>query len=284
MNLKKQSAFVQYLVMTLGTALLTVGVYFFKIPNGFATGGVSGVGTLLGRITPISPATWITGINVALLLLGFAVLGKATGIRTVYCSLLFSGLTQLLEWLVPLSGPLTDQPFLELCYAMLLTGIASALLFYVQASSGGTDIVALILKKYTSMDVGRALLCVDSLIAAASFFVFGVKAGLYSLLGLFAKAFLVDSVIENLDSCKYFVIVTTHPDEISEYILTAMGHSATVARAQGAYTHSERTMLHTVCRRAEAIRLRRRIREIDPQAFVIVTTSSEIIGRGFRGV
>ena len=284
MNLTKKSVFLQYLAMTVGTCLLTVGVYFFKIPNGFATGGVSGVGTLLGKVTSVSPGTWIALINVVLLLIGFAVLGKETGIRTVYCSLLFSGLTKLLEWLAPLSGPLTDQPFLELCYAMLLTGIASALLFYVQASSGGTDIVALILKKYTAMDVGRALLCVDFLIAASSFFVFGIKAGLYSLLGLFAKAFLVDSVIESLDACKYFVIVTTKPDQISEYILTAMGHSATVARAEGAYTHAERTMLHTVCRRAEAVRLRRRIREIDPHAFVIVTTSSEIIGRGFRGV
>ncbi len=94
-----------YFLITLGTVLLTIGVYFFKIPNGFATGGVSGIGTILGKIVPIiSSATWIMLINILLLLLGFVFLGKMNGIRTVYCSLLFSFLTYLLEWLVPLES------------------------------------------------------------------------------------------------------------------------------------------------------------------------------------
>ena len=98
-----------FLWISLGTLLLTAGVYFFKIPNGFSTGGVSGVGTLLGKLTPLSPALWISVINLLCLLIGFAVLGKATGIKTVYCSLLFSGLTQVFEWTVPLKKPLTNQ-------------------------------------------------------------------------------------------------------------------------------------------------------------------------------
>ena len=272
-----------YGIMTAGTVLLTAGVYFFKIPNGFSTGGVSGIGTLLGRITPISPATWISILNIFLLLLGFAVLGKATGIKTVFCSLLFSGLTQLLEWILPLKAPLTDQPLLELCYAMTLTAIGSALIFHAEGSSGGTDIVALILKKFTSLNVGMALLCVDFLIALCAFPVFGVRTGLLSLAGLFAKAFLVDNVIENLDACKYFVIITTKPDEISRYILTSLKHGATVEYGQGAFTHEDKTILHTVCRRSEAVGLQRKVKEIDPSAFIIITTSSEIIGRGFRG-
>ncbi len=281
----KQHRIRDYLMMTAGTVLMTVGVYFFKIPNGFSTGGVSGIGTLLGKITPYSPATWISVLNVALLILGFAVLGRSTGVRTVYCSLLFSGLTQALEWLVPLDSPLTDQPFLELAYAMILTAFGSALIFHSQASSGGTDIVALILKKYTSLNVGTALLCVDFLIAVCAFFVFDVKTGLFSLAGLFAKAFLVDSVIENLNVCKYFVVVTTrtYADEISSFILTSLGHGATVEYGQGAFTHEDKVILHTVCRRSEAPSLQRRIKELDPSAFIIITTSSEIIGRGFRG-
>ena len=266
-----------------GTALLTVGVYFFKIPNGFAPGGVSGVGTILGRVTPLSPATWISLLNVLLLILGFIVLGKETGMRTAICTLAFSGLTQLLEKLVPLDGPLTDQPFLELGYAMILTAIGSALIFHARASSGGTDIIALILKKYTPLNVGMALLCVDFLIAASSFFVFGVRTGLFSIAGLFVKAFLVDSVIESLDACKYFVIITTKPDDISDHVLSALGHGVTVSHGEGAYTGERKTILHTVCRRSEAVGLQRKIKEIDPEAFIIITTSSEIIGRGFRG-
>lgn len=272
-----------YLILTAGTAMIAVSVYFFRIPNNFVTGGVSGIGTILGGVAGLSAANWVSILNVLLLLVGFVFLGRSTGVRTVYCSLLYSGLTTLLDRLVPLSAPLTDQPLMELVYAMLLAGIGSAMIFHRHGSSGGTDIVALILRKYTRLDVGKALLCVDSVVAASSFFFFGVKAGLFSLLGLFSKAFLVDSVIESFNSCKYFLIITTKAEEISEYIMRQLHHGATVTEATGAYTKENKTVLHTVCRRAEAVRLQRKVRKIDPGAFMIVTTSSEIIGRGFRG-
>jgi len=275
----------EYALLVFGTVLLTVGVYFFKIPNGFSTGGVSGIGTILGRLAPVlSSATWIALINLLLLLVGFSFLGKETGIRTVVCSLLFSGMTWLLEKLVPLSGPLTDQPFLELMYAMLLTAFGSAIIFNCQASSGGTDIVALILKKYSKMDVGKALFCSDSLIAASSFFVFGVRTGLFSVLGLFIKAFLVDGIIETINSSKYFTVITDHPEEITAYIIQNLHRGATTNTAIGAYTQCQRTMIHTVCNRIQAVHLREYIRQVDPHAFVVVTTTNEIIGRGFRGV
>ena len=270
--------------ITLGTILLTAGVYFFKIPNGFSTGGVSGIGTLLGKITPISPGEWITIVNVMLLLAGFLFLGKDTGVKTVYCSLLFSFMTWGLEHIIPLSHPITDQALLELIYAMLLTAIGSALIFNFGASSGGTDIVALILKKYTKMNVGKALLCSDFLIAGCSFFIFDIKTGLFSMLGLFAKAFIVDGVIESLNSCKYFIVITTKYREIAEYIMVELHHGVTVQDAVGEYTHSDKKMIHTVCRRAQALSLKEKVKKLDPHAFMIVTTSSEIIGRGFRGV
>ena len=274
-----------YFLITLGTVMLTIGVYFFKIPNGFATGGVSGIGTLLGKLTErISPATWILAINILLLVLGFVILGKQCSIRTIYCSLLFSGLTMAFEKLFPLLCPLTDQPLLELIYAMALTSAGSAIIFNCSASSGGTDIIALILKKYTSLDVGKSLLITDFLIASCSFFLFGAKAGLFSLLGLFTKAFLVDLIIDNVNSYKYFVVITERGDEISEFIMTKLHHGATVNEAIGTYTHTKKAMIHTVCKRLEAIRLRKEIKEIDPQSFVVITTTSEIIGRGFRSV
>ena len=274
-----------YFFISLGTLLLTCGVYFFKIPNGFATGGVSGIGTILGRIIPsISSGSWIMIINVLLLVLGFIFLGKSNGIKTVYCSLLFSGMTMIFEKIAPLSAPLTDQPFMELVYAMLLTSLGAAIIFNMAASSGGTDIIALILKKYTSLDVGKALLITDFLVASSSFFVFGIKAGLFSLLGLFSKAFLVDSIIESINSCKYFIVITEKEEEIKNYILKEMHHGATVTRATGSYTNSDKVMIHTVCKRIEAIRLKQYIKKIDPSSFIIITTTSEIVGRGFRSV
>ena len=274
----------KFLFMNLGCILLSVGIYFFKIPNGFVTGGVSGIGTLLGKITPITPAVWIWILNVVLMILGFLLLGKQNGIKTVYCSMLYSVIMYLLEIFVPISSPLSNQPMLELVYAMILTAIGSAIIFNCDASSGGTDIAALILKKYSKIDVGKALLCVDFVVALSSFLIFNVATGLFSLLGLFAKAFIVDGVIENLNTCKYFIVITTKREAISNYIIETLHHGVTVNTVLGEYTKEEKTMIHTVCKRGEAIKLRSIIKEIDPHAFIIITTSSEIIGRGFRSV
>lgn len=282
---RKGRALLEWVEMTAGSLLIAIGVYFFKVPNGFSLGGVSGIATLLGKVIPVSvvtPGMIMFALNVILLILGFIVIGKDTGIRTAYCSLTYSGFAWALEHIVVLDGPLTDQPFLELVYAILLSGIGSAIMFHCRASSGGTDIVALILKKFTSLDVGKALLCSDSLIAIAAFPIFGLQAGLFSILGLFAKAFLIDGVIENLNVCKSFMIITAHPEPVVDYILHVMGHSATTIDACGEYTRQSLKAVITVCRRSEAVRLRRFLRETDPEAFVIVESTSEIIGRGFR--
>ena len=274
----------EFLLMSFGAIVLAIGVYFFKIPNGFSTGGVSGIGTILSNLTPISAGVWIWCLNIFLLLIGFIFLGRKTGIKTVWCSLLYSTLTFIFEFICPLSSPLSDQPFLELVYAMLLTSIGSAIIFNANGSAGGTDIVALILKKYTRLNVGKALLIVDFVVAASSFFVFGIETGLFSLLGLFAKAFIVDAVIENFNTCKYFVVITTEKEKISDYIIKNLHHGATSAVGIGEYTGEEKAIIHTVCKRIEAIRLRSKIKELDPHAFIIITTSSEIIGRGFRNI
>ena len=287
--MKKQPKLLQiifsYLLMTLGVVLLTFGVYFFKIPNGFVTGGVSGIGTVLGKVLPIlSSATWIAVINIALLIIGFIFVGKETGIRTAYCSLAFSFFSMILEKIVPVTQPLTTQPFLELVYAIILTAAGSAIMFSQSASSGGTDIVALILKKYSRLNVGQALLYSDLLICLSSFITFGVEVGLFSLAGLFAKAFLVDGIIDNINSCKYFMVITEKPEEVSAFVIGQLNHSVTTHKVIGGFSGTEKTMIHTVCHRLDAIRLRKQVKEIDPNAFTVITTTSEIVGRGFRGV
>ena len=234
--MKKQNKTINFLLMNLGCILLSSGIYFFKIPNGFSTGGVSGIGTILAKITPISPAIWIWSLNILLMLLGFIFLGKENGIKTVYCSMFYSATMYLLELFIPITAPLTNQPLLELVYAMLLTAIGSAMIFNADSSSGGTDIAALILKKYTSVDVGKALLLVDFIVALSSFIVFDIQIGLFSMLGLFSKAFIVDSVIESLNTCKYFVVITSKREEIADYIIKTLHHGVTVNSVTGEYT------------------------------------------------
>lgn len=288
---KALSSFKRFLFMNFGILLMAVGIYFFKTPNSFATGGVSGMSIILANMLPImSQATYMLVINVLLLIFGVIILGRECGILTVYCSLMMSLETWILELLVPLNGTLTSYPLLELVYAVLLTGIGSAIIFKCKASSGGTDIVALILKKHTQMNVGTALLCTDFLIAATTFIRFNAEGGisfdaqtgLFSILGLFAKVFVVDDIIDSINLCKAFTIITTKPEEINKYITEDIHHSATIYPAKGAYTGDDRTVIVTVCRRSEAIKLRRRVLSIDPHAFIIITKTSEIMGKGFR--
>ena len=115
------------------------------------------------------------------------------------------------------------------------------------------------LTKYTSVDVGKALLIVDFIVSAGAFIVFDIKTGLFSLLGLFAKAFIVYGFIESLNTCKYFVVITSKREEISEFIIKTLHHGATIISSTGEYTGEEKTMIHTVCKRFEAIKLRNKI-------------------------
>ena len=218
-----------FLLVNLGVLLLTVGVYFFKLPNNFTTGGVSGLAILLSSVIPfLSTATLMGIINVLLLVLGYLFLGKEFGFWTTYCSLMYSLETWVLERVYPMDAPFTNQPLLELCFAMMLPAVGSALMFNYNASSGGTDTVAMILKKYTSIsDIGKALFVSDSVIALAACFFFGIETGMFSLLGLFLKAFVVDSVIESINLCKFFSIVTSKPDEICDFIIKDLHHSST---------------------------------------------------------
>lgn len=273
-------------IVNLGALLSAVGVYFFKFPNHFSTGGVSGISVIFSELLPnYSPATLMMIINILLLVVGFVFIGKSFGLMSTYASLVYSLETWLFEKIWPMSQPFTTQPLMELVIAVVLLAAGSALLFNVGASSGGTDIVAMILKKYTGIsNIGKALLFSDIIIGLAACVVFGMETGLFSLLGLFLKAFVVDSVIESINLCKYFSIVTSKPDEICDYIIKTLNHSSTVIDAEGAYTHADCKVIMTVCKRGEAVRLRQKCKEIDPHSFVFITNTSEIIGKGFRSV
>lgn len=280
MNIKKNIR--EFLLLTLGTALVAIGVYFFKFPNHFSTGGVTGIAVLLSALFPgISSSAFASVINILFLILGFAVLNRSFGIRTVYCSLLFSALLSGLEWLCPLSAPLTNEKMLDLFFAVIFPALGSAILFNMQGSTGGTDILAMILKKYTSLDIGRALLYVDVLIAGSTLFLIGIETGLFSLLGLILKSVLVDNVIESLNRKKSFVLVTSYPQEVCAYITDTLHRSATVWEAQGAYSHEQKWVVLAALNRAQAVSLRRHLKELDPHAFMLITNSSEIFGKGF---
>ena len=283
-NIKKERI-KNFGLVTVGTVLLAIGVYFFKFPNNFTTGGVSGISILLGKLLPfISTAAIMWIINFLLLIIGFLFFGREFGLMTAYSSMLYSGVTWVFEQVYPMTAPFTDQPFMELCFAMMIPAVASAILFNCGASSGGTDIVAMIVKKYTSLDIGKALLISDALIAFSACFVFDIRTGMFSVMGLVIKAFVVDMVIESINLCKYFSIVTNEHEKISQFIIKELKHTCTVLDAVGAYSGEPKKVVMVACRRSEAVLLRQYVRSVDSKAFMFITNTSEIIGKGFRGV
>ena len=282
---RNKGALQEWLMITAGILIMSAGIYFFKFPNHFSTGGVTGISIVLGHYIPsMSPATFVTVINAALLILGFAVFGRSFGIRTVYASLLMSGTLQLLEVIYPMEAPMTSQPLVELLFAVGLPAVGSAILFNLDASSGGTDIIAMILRKYTSLNIGLALLCSDTIITLSACVAFGMETGLFSVLGLIIKGLFVDMVMDNLRVKKCFQIITSRPEPIERFITRELHRGATQLHGEGVYTHEGKTVLMTVVSRHEAVQLRNFIRQNDPGAFLIITSSTEIIGNGFRGV
>lgn len=274
----------EYVLITIGVELVVFGVYFFKFPNNFSIGGVTGLAVLVSQVMgpAISSGTLVLVFNLALLVVGYLVLGRRFGNRTAYGSILMSGSISLLEYIYPMNGPFTNEPVLELAFAVILPAVGAAILFNIGSSTGGTDIIALILKKHTNIDIGRSLFYSDLLLTLFAFLIFDVQTGLLSLLGLVIKSTLVDTVIESLNLHKYFTIICENPKPISNYICNTLHRTATICDAKGAFSEKERKVILTVMNRSQAVQLRRFIKQEEPEAFILITNTSEIVGRGFR--
>lgn len=270
--------------LTFSTFLMAVGVYFFKFPNNFTFGGVTGFAVLFAKLIPLSASDISFVLNMVLLCVGFFFFGKSFGAKTAYTSILLSVLLSAFERIYPMERPFTDEPMLELCFAIALPALGSAILFNMGASSGGTDVIAMILKKYTSVNIGMALLISDIVAAAAACVVFDMRTGLFAFLGLTVKSFMVDGIIENIHLCKYFTVICNEPDPICQFIIEDLNRSATKIEATGAFSGKSKHIVNTVLSRSEAVRLRNFIHETQPSAFILISNTSEIIGKGFHSI
>ncbi|MFW5629220.1 MAG: YitT family protein [Acetivibrio ethanolgignens] len=280
----KSQKFKDFLIMTMSTLVMAVGVYFFKFPNNFTFGGVTGYAPLVAKTGLMSAGDFSFIANMVLLVIGLLFLGRGFATRTAYTSILLSVIISILERLVPMKGPLTNEPILELVFAIALPAFGSAILFNMDASSGGTDVIAMLFKKYTSIHIGNALLATDLLVVFLAFFMFDIKTGLFSLLGLTIKSFMVDGMIESINLCKYFNIVCDDPEPICNFIVNKLKRSATICEGTGAFSGNQKYVIFTVMGRYEAIRLRNYIRDLDQHAFILITNTSEIVGKGFHNV
>lgn len=271
-----------FLKITGAILISAIGIYFFKFANNFSFGGITGLAVIVAKTGLISASDFSFVANILLLILAFFLVSKEFALSTAYTTILLSVALSTLERVFPMAHPLTDQPMLELCFAIALPAFASAVLFNLGTSSGGTDIIAAIFKKYTSVNIGTALLYADVLFAMSSFFIFDIKTGLYSCIGLAVRSFMIDNFIESFNLSKYFNIVCTNPGPILEFIKTDLHRSATIVLAQGAFSGEDRYLVLTALNRPQATQLRNFIKENESGAFILITNTSEIIGKGFH--
>ena len=272
-----------FLLLNLGLILTALGIVVFKAPNHFALGGTFGISIIISTLNPGLPVgaiMWI--VNAVLVVLGFIFLDRDSMGWTIFSSFALSAYVSLFEQLIPLSAPLTDDTLLELIFAVMLPGIGSAFVFNIGASTGGTDILAMILKKHTSLQIGTALLVADMGIVAWAAILYGPRTGLYCVLGLVAKALVVDQFIESVNTSKVISIIANDPQPIMDYIVRDLHRTATLRYERGGFSGRSFETIVTVLNRHEAAQLRNYVRSLEPNAFMTIVSSSEIIGHGFR--
>lgn len=274
-----------FFIITISTIIMAIGVYFFKFPNNFCFGGVTGAAVVFAKILPISASSFSFVVNMALLVVGFAFLVKSFALRTTYATILLSGLLVVFERAFPLKQPLSNEPMLELIFAIALPAIASALLFYEGSSSGGTDVIAMIVKKYAHVDdIGIALFVTDLIMIIIACFVFDIKTALYSFVGLTVKSFLIDAIIENIMLRKSIMITCDDKDAICHFITGELQKGATIVEATGAYTNEKRYLIFTTLTRKQAAVLRSFIHQNKLHAFISMSSTSEVFGKGFTSI
>lgn len=262
--------------IVLGSAIAACAVFFFLIPNNLAVGSVSGVAIVLNTFIPLSVSTITFILNVVLLILGAVLIGAEFSGKTVITTLLYSVMLSVLEFFLPNMQPLTSSPLLDmLCYIFVL-GLAQAILFSCDASTGGIDIVAKILNKFLHIEIGKAVSTGGLCLALASIFAFDTEIVVISLLGTYLNGIVVDHFIFDLNPRRRVCILSEKEQAICRFILDDLHSGASIYEAIGAYTGEARREIITIVDKNEYRQLMDFIRKTDPDAFLTVYPVHEV--------
>lgn len=272
----------RFMLINLGLLIMTLGMYFFLIPSNLAVGGATGLAMILSYLIPSIPmGVILAALNIILFITAFIVLGKEFGGYTVYASLALSGMIGFFELVIPMTAPFTDDLFINLIFGILINGVGMGIVFNQNASTGGTDIIAKIINKYTHMDIGKSLLASDFFITIFAGLVFGARLGMYALLGIVINSLVIDKMIAGFNVKINMLIISAELDSINGYILSDIGRGTTIYHGEGGFSNEDKRILNTIVSRSEYIKIRDFVRNIDKKAFVSVSYVTEVEGEGF---
>lgn len=273
-----RESIMEYVYVIIGAAIIAIGFNVFLLPNQVASGGVSGISTILHGIFGWNPGFIQYAFNIPLFIAGVLFLGKKFGIKS------FIG-TVTLPLIVLLTnnwGPWTDNPLLGALFGGIVVGLGIGLVFKGNASTGGTDLLAQIITKYTGISLGTSVLLIDGIIAISAAIVFDLEKGLYALIGLYVTTKTIDIIQLGFSQSKMVYIITVKQDEVRDAIYAEINRGVTKLPAIGGYTRETRPVLMVVVYQTEFTKLKQLIKSVDPSAFVIVSNAYEVLGEGFK--
>ena len=268
--------FEDFLIITFGATLAAAAIYFFMLPSHVAVGSASALGMVLSNFIPLPVSVITLALNVFLLIMGFILIGPEFGAKTVYTSIMVPVAMGVFEIIFPNFQSLTQDPLIDvLCY-ILVVGMAMAILFSHNASSGGLDIVAKIMNKYLKMDLGRAVSVSGIVVALTSVLCYDAKTVVLSVLGTYFGGIIVDHFIFGLNIKRRVCVISPKLDEITDFVLHYLHSGATLNEITGAYDKTPKQEIITIVDKNEYRKLMDFIKKIDPKAFVTVYSVNEI--------
>lgn len=275
----------EYIFITIGVFLVALSIEFFFAPNKIAAGGVTGIAIIINNYMPkLQIGLLVLIMNIILLVIGFIAIGNKFGGKTIYTSLMLSGLIWIMDRIITPGMMITKNELLAAIFGTLLSGVGLGIVFNQNASTGGTDILAKILNKFIHVDIGKSLLVVDFIVTLLAGLSFGADAGMYALLSVIINGFVIDTVIEGLNISKQILVVSTKNDLISKFIIQELERGCTILHGRTGYTNEDTHILYTVLDIKEFIRLKVYIKEVDSKAFISITHAHEVLGEGFKNI
>ena len=269
----------EYVIITLGTLIVSMAVYFFLLPSNVVVGSLSGLVMVLATFIPLKISVMTFILNAVLLVVGVLFIGKEFGAKTVYTSLLMPIFLYVFELIFPNNKSLTNDVVLDtICY-ILVVSVGLALLFNANASSGGLDIVAKLLNKYLHIEIGKAMTLAGMCTAISSIFVYDTKTLVLSILGTYANGIVLDHFIDGFNRRKRICILTEQYKELQNFIVHELHRGVTLYPAIGGYNNEEKIELVTILTRNEYAEVLNYLHSVDENAFVTVSTVNEVIGQ-----
>lgn len=266
-----------------GSFLAALSYVCFQGPSHLVIGGASGLSIVLATLVPaLSQETALWIVNLAIVAVGLLLADRRAVLWGIVGSLAVPAFSSGLAWVLPLTGSLSGDLWMDLVCTVLLGSAGTAIAFWTGASTGGTDILALALSAHTSLPVGQALTVANAVTTCSSFYLYGVYTGLHCAVGLVLSGVIVQSILTDLKRHKVCLVICNQPARVEEFVVRELQRTATVSQAYGAYSGRQVIVIMTVLSNAEALRLERFLRSLDPEAFVTYLDTSQITGRGFR--